>query len=225
MTPILSLRDVTKRWGGSSGLEPISIDVAAGELIVVQGRSGSGKSTLLAILAGWCDADAGRVDRFGDWGVGGAWREWRHTSVVPQVLANVAELSVRENVAMPLRLAGASSHDATATADDVIDRLALGEQAARRPGEISVGQQQRLAVARAVAMPTTLLLADEPTSHQDADARRDRDGRHRAGRSRRGRRAGGEPRPGCPRRRRPDHPVRLVTPPDGGAPLTVRRIE
>ena len=168
MTPILSLRDVTKRWGGSSGLEPISIDVAAGELIVVQGRSGSGKSTLLAILAGWCDADAGRVDRFGDWGVGGAWREWHHTSVVPQVLANVAELSVRENVAMPLRLAGASSHDATATADDVIDRLALGEQAARRPGEISVGQQQRLAVARAVAMPTTLLLADEPTSHQDA---------------------------------------------------------
>ena len=169
MTPILSLRDVTKRWGDSSGLEPISIDVAAGELIVVQGRSGSGKSTLLAILAGWCDADSGRVDRFGDWGVGGAWRAWHHTAVVPQVLANVAELSVRENVAMPLRLAGATSHDATATADDVIDRLALGEQATRRPGEISVGQQQRLAVARAVAMPTTLLLADEPTSHQDAE--------------------------------------------------------
>jgi putative ABC transport system ATP-binding protein len=168
VTPILSLRDVAKRWGGSSGLEPISIDVAAGELVVVQGRSGSGKSTLLAILAGWCDADAGRVDRFGEWGVGEAWREWRHTSVVPQVLANVAELSVRENVAMPLRLAGATSHDAMATADDVIDRLALGEQTARRPGEISVGQQQRLAVARAVVMPTTLLLADEPTSHQDA---------------------------------------------------------
>jgi putative ABC transport system ATP-binding protein len=168
VTPILSLRDVTKRWGGSSGLEPISIDVAAGELIVVQGRSGSGKSTLLAILAGWCDADAGRVDRFGAWSIGGAWREWRHTSVVPQVLANVAELSVRENIAMPLRLAGASSHEAAATADDVIDRLALGEQAARRPGEISVGQQQRLAVGRAVAMSTTLLLADEPTSHQDA---------------------------------------------------------
>ena len=53
-------------------------------------------------------------------------------------------------------------------ADDVIDRLALVEQAARRPGEISVGQQQRLSVARAVAMRSTLLLADEPTSHQDA---------------------------------------------------------
>jgi putative ABC transport system ATP-binding protein len=168
VTPILSLRDVTKRWGGSSGLEPISIDVAAGELIVVQGRSGSGKSTLLAILAGWCEADAGRVERFGEWAVDEAWREWRHTSLVPQVLANVAELSVRENIAMPLRLGGASAHEAAATADGVIERLALGEQGARRPGDISVGQQQRLAVARAVAMPTTLLLADEPTSHQDA---------------------------------------------------------
>lgn len=168
MTPILSLRDVTKRWGGSSGLEPISLDLAAGELIVVQGRSGSGKSTLLSILAGWCEADDGLVERFGQWALAGAWREWRHTSVVPQVLANVAELSVRENVAMPMRLAGASVHEAMSTADDVIDRLDLGEQAARRPGEISVGQQQRLAVARAVAMHATLLLADEPTSHQDA---------------------------------------------------------
>ena len=168
MSPILSLRDVTKRWGESSGLEPISLDLAAGELIVVQGRSGSGKSTLLAILAGWCDADHGRVERFGEWAVGDAWREWRHTSIVPQVLANVAELSVRENVAMPLRLAGASPHDAMATADDVIERLAIAEQAGRRPADISVGQQQRLAVARAVAMPATLLLADEPTSHQDA---------------------------------------------------------
>ncbi len=113
MSPILSLRDVTKRWGESSGLEPISFDLAAGELIVVQGRSGSGKSTLLAILAGWCDADHGRVERFGEWAVADAWREWRHTSIVPQVLANVAELSVRENVAMPLRLAGATSNDAT----------------------------------------------------------------------------------------------------------------
>jgi len=168
VTPILSLRDVTKRWGGSSGLEPISLDLAAGELIVVQGRSGSGKSTLLSILAGWCEADDGLVERFGQWALAGAWREWRHTSVVPQVLANVAELSVRENVAMPMRLAGASVHEAMSTADDVIDRLDLGEQAARRPGEISVGQQQRLAVARAVAMHATLLLADEPTSHQDA---------------------------------------------------------
>jgi putative ABC transport system ATP-binding protein len=168
VSQILSLRNVSKRWGGSSGLEPISIDLASGELIVVQGRSGSGKSTLLAILAGWCEADHGSVVRFGEWAVADAWREWRHTAVVPQVLANVAELSVRENVAMPLRLAGATAHEAGTVADDVIARLALGEQAARRPGEISVGQQQRLAVARAVAMPTTLLLADEPTSHQDA---------------------------------------------------------
>jgi putative ABC transport system ATP-binding protein len=168
VSPILSLRDVTKRWGDSSGLEPISLDLAAGELIVVQGRSGSGKSTLLAILAGWCDPDTGRIERFGEWANADAWRAWRHTSVVPQVLANVAELSVRENIAMPVRLAGASAHEAAATADAVLDRLALGAQAARRPGEISVGQQQRLAVARAVAMPVTLLLADEPTSHQDA---------------------------------------------------------
>jgi putative ABC transport system ATP-binding protein len=168
VSPILSLRDVAKRWGDSSGLEPISLELAAGELIVVRGRSGSGKRTLLAILAGWCDADAGRIERFGEWGEDRAWREWRHTSVVPQVLANLAELSVRENIAMPLRLAGASAQTAWSTADAVIDRLALGEQAARRPGEISVGQQQRLSVARAVAMRPTLLLADEPTSHQDA---------------------------------------------------------
>jgi putative ABC transport system ATP-binding protein len=168
VSPILSLRDVTKRWGDSSGLEPISFDLMASELIVVQGRSGSGKSTLLAILAGWCDADAGRIERAGEWAADRAWRTWRHTSIVPQVLANLPELSVRENIAVPLRLAGASAHDSQLAADEVIERLALVEQRARRPGEISVGQQQRLAVGRAVAMPVTLLLADEPTSHQDA---------------------------------------------------------
>ncbi len=158
---------VGKRWGASSGLDPVSLVLSAGRLVVVKGRSGSGKSTLLAILAGWCEPDSGTVSRAGP--LASTWTTWQGTAVVPQVLGNVAEMTVAENIELPLRLAGQTR---TAIAADVVDvaaRLDLGEQLDRTPSEISVGQQQRLAVARAVVVRPTLILADEPTSHQDVD--------------------------------------------------------
>ena len=148
--PVLTASGISKRWDASSGLEPVTFSIGSGQLAVVKGRSGSGKSTLLAILAGWCAADGGDIVRFGPWSEGDAWRRWSHTSVVPQVLANVPELSVRENIELPLRLAGVARDEVRRRAAAVSAMLDLDEQLDRPPGEISVGQQQRLAVARAV---------------------------------------------------------------------------
>jgi putative ABC transport system ATP-binding protein len=170
---ILAANGLAKHWGESSGLAPLSFALQASEVVVVRGRSGSGKSTLLALLAGWCAPDGGSVDRFGDWALEDAWRSWRHTTVVPQVLAPVPELSVTENIGHVLALAGVRRPARSAPVAALVERLDLQPEADRLPRETSVGQQQRLAVARALVAafagpPPTLVLADEPTSHQDA---------------------------------------------------------
>lgn len=149
----IDARGVSHLWDGQVGLHPIDVQVGEGELVVVRGRSGSGKSTLLAVLAGLCPADTGTVL------VGGhppsPDTPWQRIALVPQVLALVVELSVRENVTD-------SGGD-----DAVLATLHLDEMAHRAVTEISMGQQQRVAVARAVAVAPDVLLADEPTSFQD----------------------------------------------------------
>ena len=137
-------------------------------MVMVRGRSGSGKSTLLALLVGWCEADAGTLERVGAWAADEEWRRWDRTAIVPQVLSPLAELSVAENVELVLRLAGEARLSAAGRAAGVLDALDLGPLAHQAAMETSLGQQQRLAVARAVVAQPALLLADEPTSHQDA---------------------------------------------------------
>lgn len=170
--PVLRLDGVAKYWEGTTGLAPVSLTLALGEIVVLQGRSGSGKSTLLALLAGWCLPDDGEIERSGEWAVGNGWRTWRHTSLVPQAMAPVSELTVRENVDVVLRWLGVSRRIRPALALHLLNRLDLVEESGRLPRETSLGQQQRLAVARAVAgtvadATPTVVLADEPTSHQD----------------------------------------------------------
>jgi putative ABC transport system ATP-binding protein len=151
--------DLTKMWSAQAGLRPISLDVDPGELVVVRGRSGSGKSTLLALLAGLCAPDAGTLSVDGS--VPSAALPWSQVAFVPQVLALAVELSVRENI---LDAAPA------APADDVhalMERLDLHEFADRCIDEISMGQQQRAALARACVARPKVLLIDEPTSFQD----------------------------------------------------------
>lgn len=163
---MIAVTGVSKRWTDASGLATVTFAVAAGELVVVQGRSGSGKSTLLALLAGWCAPDsgaiviAGRTRGTGD-------QSWFEVAVVPQVLALVPELTVRENVLDVVGVGSGPSVAMAARLDSTLARLGLTELANRFPTELSMGQQQRVAVARAVIGDPAVILADEPTSHQD----------------------------------------------------------
>lgn len=168
---LVALDGVEKHWDATSGLRTLTMEVRAHELVVVRGRSGTGKSTLLSILAGWCPADAGTIT----WGPPFDGRDvtaWTEVAVVPQVLALMGELSARENIEVALRGCGLARAAASERATEVLDSLFLDELAERTPGETSLGQRQRTAVARAIAVEPKLLLADEPTSHQDAASAR-----------------------------------------------------
>ena len=143
-------------------LRDVSLEARAGEVVGLVGRSGSGKTTLLNVAAGWELPDEGRVESPGD-GAGG----WSEIAVLPQHLGLMDELSVRENVEYPARMAGALD-ERRDLIDDLIQTLGLGELGSRYPRETSLGEQQRVALARAVVLRPTLLIADEPTGHQDA---------------------------------------------------------
>jgi putative ABC transport system ATP-binding protein len=156
---VVSLRGASRIWSGEAGLHPIDLDVEPGELVVVRGRSGSGKSTLLALVAGVCEPGTGEVRVLGV----PPRREmaWSDLALVPQVLALSAELSIAENITDC-----APGVDATRV-DELLRRLNVVELADRAIDEVSMGQQQRAALARAIVVGPKLLLADEPTSFQD----------------------------------------------------------
>jgi putative ABC transport system ATP-binding protein len=148
-------------------MPPVDLFLRRGRLTVLRGRSGSGKSTLLSILAGWSVPTAGRLER----AAGTDPSSWAGTAIVPQSLGLIPELTVRENVEAPIRLAGGRL-EAPADAETLaalFRALSIEEFADRIPGELSIGQRQRVAIARALACPAAVVLVDEPTSHQDAD--------------------------------------------------------
>jgi putative ABC transport system ATP-binding protein len=168
---LVAVDAIEKHWDATSGLRALTLEVRKRELVVVQGRSGTGKSTLLAILAGWCPLDRGEL-AWGEAFDGCDVTAWNQVAVVPQVLALMGELSARENVEIALRGCGVTGDAAVERADEVLDSLMLTELARRPPAETSLGQRQRTALARAVVVEPKLLLADEPTSHQDAASAR-----------------------------------------------------
>jgi len=145
-------------------LRDVSLTLRAGEVVALVGPSGSGKTTLLNVVCGWEQADAGQLD----WPNGAGDRAWDELAVVPQDLGLIDELTVAENVVLPLWLSGrleAGQPEATA----LLERLGLAGYAGRLPAEVSLGERQRAALARAMVTGPRLLLADEPTGHQDAD--------------------------------------------------------
>jgi putative ABC transport system ATP-binding protein len=154
--PVLVVQRLTKRYDGAAVVEAASLDVRAGELAVLLGRSGSGKSTLLMAAGDWLKPDSGEVRT-----PGGRWHE---TAQLAQRFGLLPELTVAENVGLPLRLRGSTD---VARIDEVLTRLGLADLHDRLPGETSIGQQQRTALARALVDRPDALLADEPTSHQD----------------------------------------------------------
>ncbi|MFZ0972605.1 MAG: ABC transporter ATP-binding protein [Solirubrobacteraceae bacterium] len=175
--PVLEARGVTKTVGSGRGarrvLDDVSLEVDAAEVIAVLGRSGSGKSTLLHLLGGLDRPDAGTIMLAGQAITEQRPRalartRLRHVGFVFQSFQLIEELSGEENVLLPARLPGAL-RGGEQRARRLIDELGLTEIASRRPHELSGGEQQRLAIARALVNDPEVVLADEPTGNLDQD--------------------------------------------------------
>jgi putative ABC transport system ATP-binding protein len=153
-------------------IDGLDLDASEGELVVLLGPSGCGKTSMLSALGGILRPTSGTI-RCGGIAVealtGGALADYRQRQVgfVFQAFNLVPSLTARENVAMPLILAGVPRKAAFSRADELLERVGLSERARHRPGKLSGGQQQRTAVARGLAADPPLLLADEPTANLD----------------------------------------------------------
>jgi ABC-type lipoprotein export system ATPase subunit len=174
---LLELRDIDKtfRRGGEVvyALRAVSLELRAGEVAALVGPSGSGKSTLLHVVAAWERPDRGEVIRPGAAPGRARAPGWREVALVPQTLGLLEELSLRDNVCWPVRLLGrdrrqrAGVEAASRRAGLLLTDLGLDHVADRSPTEVSLGEQQRAAVARALVLQPRLFLGDEPTGHQD----------------------------------------------------------
>lgn len=175
MQPFVSVRQVTKRYDGHPVVDSISLEVHAGESVVIVGPSGSGKTTLLRIIAGLESPDHGEV-----------WLDSRNVSapgrivVLPyarrigfvfQDLALWPHMTVRGHLEFVLKAAGVSRRARAGRVIDVLGLVRIAEMADRYPHQLSGGEQQRVALARALAGQPRLLLLDEPFSSLDPDLR------------------------------------------------------
>ncbi|MGH4033954.1 ABC transporter ATP-binding protein [Actinomycetota bacterium Odt1-20B] len=176
MTPAGSLLAATglrKAYGPTTALDGAEFSIHPGEVVAVMGPSGSGKSTLLHCLAGIVRPDEGSITYNGRELAGlpdaqlSALRR-SEFGFVFQFGQLVPELTCVENVALPLRLNGAKRKDAERTALTWMERLEVDDVSGKRPGEVSGGQGQRVAVARALATSPRVLFADEPTGALDS---------------------------------------------------------
>jgi putative ABC transport system ATP-binding protein len=177
---MLRLESVTKRYSRRGqavvALRPTTLDVAAGEFVAVVGPSGSGKSTLLSVMGGMLAPTAGKVWLGGqslyDLSVSRRTRlRGQKVGFVFQTFNLVPYLTALENVQVPLYLAGVAPREQRRRSQALLERLGLGDRLDHRPAELSVGQQQRVALARTLANDPTLVLADEPTGNLDPDTR------------------------------------------------------
>ena len=174
--PVLSVRGVTRTYDSAAGpltvLKGVDLDVMPGEVVGLIGPSGSGKSSLLH-AAGLLERPTSGDIRIDGQDVGGLPERARthirlaRIGFVYQFHHLLAEFDARDNVALPLRIAGVNQTEARARAEEVLTALGLGERLTHQPAQMSGGEQQRVAVARALANRPRLLLADEPTGNLD----------------------------------------------------------
>lgn len=171
-TAPLSARDISMSYGTVRALAGVTLDIPAGQTLAVMGPSGSGKSTLLHCLSGILVPDSGTVT-LGPEPVS-ALRDRQRSLLrrsrfgfIFQDGQLLPELPARENVALPLMLAGQNRASALSAADVWLERLGLSGMQTRRPGELSGGQAQRVAIARALIHGPDVVFADEPTGALD----------------------------------------------------------
>jgi len=174
---LIELRQVTKVYNGASApvsaLCGIDVSIGEGEFVALMGPSGSGKSTLLSVLGAMTPPTSGsvRVDDIDVYGLHGerlADFRREYLGFVFQSLFLVPYLTAIENVMLPLAAARIGELKQRAMALEALDRVRLGDKAARLPRDLSGGEQQRVAIARAVVNGAPLLLADEPTGCLDS---------------------------------------------------------
>lgn len=171
--PVLVGEGLVRRFGLTEALRGVDVEIRRGEIVAVMGPSGSGKSTLLHCLAGILRPDAGSVvfdgRRIDDLGEAERSRLRRTAfGFVFQFGQLVPELPAVENVALPLLLDGVPRGRAMAAAAAMFPKLGLDGLEGRRPGEMSGGQEQRVAVARALVTQPGVVFADEPTGSLDS---------------------------------------------------------
>ncbi|GAA1608021.1 ABC transporter ATP-binding protein [Catellatospora bangladeshensis] len=177
MTELIRLRDVAKAYeaAGPPALAGVDLTVHAGEAVAVMGPSGSGKSTLLNVIAGLDRPTGGtvevagvRVDKLSETAL--ARFRSAHIGIIFQFFHLLDEMTVRDNVLLPARLAGMRAAQARGRADELLDRLGIAGKSDQYPARLSGGQRQRVAIARALMNRPQLLLADEPTGAVDQEA-------------------------------------------------------
>ena len=186
-TPVVAVRDLTKTYGHGparvDAVRHVDLDMYAGEVLLVMGPSGSGKTTLLLMLGALLRPTGGSIAVTGRGGTtvdlaAAAEKDLpalrAHTfGFIFQDYALLDALTATENIAVAANIAGTTGPAAAGRATQLLDRVGLTHRAASRPGQMSGGEQQRVAVARALANDPPVLLADEPTANLDASRGRD----------------------------------------------------
>ena len=171
---MLELKAVRKTLGGRTLFSDLTLEVPSGSFVAIRGESGTGKSTLLNLVAGLEQPDSGEIrlddvelTRLDD----DARTHWRRDKLgfVFQAFHVLPHLTILDNAALPLRLQGCAPAKARVAAQGMLGAVGLGTRGAGWPGELSGGELQRLAIARALVHRPALVLADEPTGNLDPD--------------------------------------------------------
>lgn len=174
--PIVRMEQINKHFGSLHVLKDVSLTVESGEVVVIIGASGSGKSTLIRCINGLEEFQSGHIEVDGNellpHGKSNRALQTIRTEVgmVFQQFNLFPHLSVLDNVTLaPMKVRGYSRAEATETAQRLLNRVGIADQANKYPAQLSGGQQQRVALARALAMEPRLMLFDEPTSALDPE--------------------------------------------------------
>jgi putative ABC transport system ATP-binding protein len=176
---LLKARALAKTYGPrATALRGVDLDVGPGEFVAIMGPSGSGKSTLLHVLGGLEPATSGQLWLRGQRVDGLSVARWailrrKHVGFVFQFFNLLSGMTVADNVELPALLAGASGRQAHERREELLDELGLADKAGAAAAQLSGGEQQRIALARALANSPCLLLADEPTGSLDSASTRD----------------------------------------------------
>jgi len=171
MTVPIRLDACAKHYGATRVLEPLDLDIAAGETIVLLGPSGCGKTTTLRLIAGLEVPDVGGRVRFGTRDVTDLPIERRNVGMVFQSYALFPNMSVAENVGYGLKIRGVAAAERQRRVAEMLDMMRIAELRDRAIGQLSGGQRQRVALARAIAVKPDVLLLDEPLTALDAKLR------------------------------------------------------